>query len=62
MGNISTILVAILAITVGIVGGKWLSNKLENWNPQPLSKSEAAEIVQPPPRSLEEWMDAWPNV
>lgn len=61
--DFGAVLITIIAIVVGITGGKWLSNKFENWNtPKPVSESEAAEIVQTQPRSLEEWMDAWPNV
>lgn len=62
MWNAETALVIVVAIAAGIIAGQWLSNKFENWNAQPITQSEAAEIVQPQSWSLEAYMDAWPNV
>jgi len=62
MINFEAVLVTIVAITAGILGGRWLSNRIEQGYAGPLTESEAAEVAQSAPTNVEEFLDRYPNV
>jgi len=62
MINFEAVLVTIVAITAGIIGGRWLSNKIEQNYAYPITESEAAQVAQSTPTSVEEYLDRYPNV
>jgi len=62
MINFEAILVTIAAITMGIIGGRWLTNRIEQGYARPITESEAAQVAQSTPTSVEEYLDRYPNV
>lgn len=62
MVDFKAVLFGILAITAGILSGRWLSNKIEQDYAHPITESEAAGVVQSAPTSVEEYLDRYPNV
>lgn len=61
MINFEAVLVTIVAITAGILSGRWLSNKIEQGYARPITESGAADLLQPP-TNVEEFLDRYPNV